>query len=337
MMTARRLFASVALSLTLAQTGFAQSSKPALTVYTYSSFAGEYGPGSVIKTRFEERCDCTLDWVESDDAATLLARLKLEGSSTRADVVLGLDTSLLAEANATNLFAPHGIATGTLDIPVAWTEPNFLPFDWGWFAFVYDSTKMTNPPTSLAALVDAAQGPKVIIEDPRTSTPGLGLLLWMRAVYGDDAGAAWRKLAPRIVTVTQGWSEAYGLFLKGEADMVLSYTTSPAYHISQESETKYKAASFAEGHYLQVEVAGMTTATDTPELARSFMQFILSRPFQDAIPEGNWMYPARAPDSHLPASFRALSKPAKTLSLEPREISTNRRTWVDEWLAALSR
>ena len=53
----------------------------------------------------------------------------------------------------------------------------------------------------------------------------------MREVYGDKAADAWRKLAPKVVTVTQGWSEAYDLFLKGEADMVLSYTTSPAYHI----------------------------------------------------------------------------------------------------------
>jgi hypothetical protein len=35
----------------------------------------------------------------------------------------------------------------------------------------------------------------------------------------------------QTVTVTKGWSEAYGLFLKGESDLVLSYTTSPAYHM----------------------------------------------------------------------------------------------------------
>ena len=72
----------------------------------------------------------------------------------------------------------------------------------------------------------------------------------MRDVYGDEAGDAWKKLAPKIVTVTQGWSEAYGLFLKGEADMVLSYTTSPAYHIGVEKDQNKKAAIFPEGHYL---------------------------------------------------------------------------------------
>ena len=99
-------------------------------------------------------------------------------------------------------------------------------------------------------------GPKIVLQDPRTSAPGLGFLLWMRQVYGDKAGEAWTKLKPRIVTFTKGWSEAYGLFLKGEADMVMSYTTSPAYHVGAEKKTNYKAAPFAEGHYMHVELAG---------------------------------------------------------------------------------
>ena len=60
--------------------------------------------------------------------------------------------------------------------------------------------------------------------------------------------------------MTKGWSEAYGLFLKGEADMVLSYSTSPAYHIGAENKTNYKAAMFAEGHATQVEVAGLVAS-----------------------------------------------------------------------------
>ena len=65
----------------------------------------------------------------------------------------------------------------------------------------------------------------------------MGLLLWIKSVYGDKAIDYWRELQPKILTVTKGWSEAYALFLDGEADMVLSYTTSPAYHlIAEENE-----------------------------------------------------------------------------------------------------
>ncbi len=66
------------------------------------------------------------------------------------------------------------------------------------------------------------------------------------------------------MTVTKGWSEAYGLFLKGESDLVLSYTTSPAYHIIEEKKDNYAAANFSEGHYLQVEVAARTVASKQP-------------------------------------------------------------------------
>jgi thiamine transport system substrate-binding protein len=334
------MFRAVAALLCLAVAGaspsMAQAERPTLTVYTYGSFAGEYGPGAIVEKRFESRCDCELEWITTDDAGTLLARLKLEGERTQADVVLGLDTNLMAEAEATGLFAPYGVATTDLALPVEWTSETFLPFDWGWFAFVYDETRLPTPPASLAELVDQEAGPKIVIEDPRTSTPGLGLLLWMRKVYGDAAGEAWKKLAPRVVTVTPGWSEAYGLFLEGEADMVLSYTTSPAYHIGVEKETKYKAAIFPEGHYLQVEVAAMTKTTDTPDLARSFLQFMLSEPFQLAIPEGNWMYPA-ASSSGLPPSFGALGKPEKSLFIPPDVVRDNRRAWLDEWLASMSK
>ena len=328
--TALSLVAGVAAGQAAAQ------SETVLTVYTYSSFAGEYGPGATIKERFEAECGCMLEWVQTDDAGTLLARLKLEGESTKADVVLGLDNNLMAEAAATGLFAPHRIEAGKLDLPIAWDDGTFLPFDWGYFAFVYDETRLEKPPASLQELVEG-KGASIIIEDPRTSTPGLGLLLWTRSVYGDKAGEAWQKLAPKVVTVTQGWSEAYGLFLEGEADMVLSYTTSPAYHIAVESEPKYKAAIFPEGHALQVEVAGLTRTSDDPALGRQFLRFMLSEPFQSAIPEGNWMYPAKTPPSGLPASFQALAKPEKSLFTAPEEVAENRRAWVDEWLAAMSR
>ena len=84
----------------------------------------------------------------------------------------------------------------------------------------------------------------------------MGLLLWVKAAYGDRRRTIWAALADNIVTVTPGWSEAYGLFLEGEADMVLTYTTSPAYHLIAESDDTKAAALFDEGHYMQIEVAG---------------------------------------------------------------------------------
>jgi len=209
-----------------------------------------------------------------------------------------------------------------------------VPYDYGYFAFVYNKEKLKNPPKSLQELVDSDQNWKVIYEDPRTSTPGLGLLLWMQKVYGDKAPAAWQKLAKKTVTVTKGWSEAYGLFLKGEGDLVLSYTTSPAYHLIEEKKDSYAATNFSEGHYLQVEVAGKLKASKQPELAERFMQFMVTPAFQNSIPTGNWMYPVIK--TQLPAGFEQMTVPQTALQYSAEEVAKQRGNWIRAWQTAVS-
>ncbi|MDP3262555.1 MAG: thiamine ABC transporter substrate binding subunit [Tabrizicola sp.] len=306
---------------------------PVLTVLTYDSFVSEWGPGPKVEAAFEATCACDLQFVGAGDGAALLARVQLEGAGSDADVVLGLDTSLTAAAAATGLFAPHGQA-GATALPVAFDDPLFLPFDWGWFAFVYDKAKLPEPPKNFEAL--GASDLKIVIQDPRSSTPGLGLLLWVKAAYGDRAAEIWAGLADNIVTVTPGWSEAYGLFLEGEADMVLSYTTSPAYHLIAEGDAGKAAALFDEGHYLQVEVAGKLAATDQGALADQFMAFLTSEGFQSVIPETNWMYPAVTPAAGLPDGFDAF-RPAKSLLMSPDAAMAARDAALAEWQAALAR
>jgi len=307
-----------------------------LTVYTYESFTAEWGPGPKVKEAFQKQCNCTVDFVAVTDGVALLNRVRLEGASTKADVVLGLDTNLTYEAKETGLFAPHGIDTSAIDIPGGYEDDTFVPYDYGYFAVIYDTEKLKNPPTSLKQLVEGDPKQKIVIEDPRTSTPGLGLLLWVKSVYGDKAGEAWAKLKDRVLTVTPGWSEAYGLFTKGEAPLVLSYTTSPAYHLIAEKTERYKAAAFEEGHYLQVEVAAQTVNGAKNPLSAQFLTFMTGSAFQDTIPENNWMFPAAKTSGQLNPAFDTLVKPAKTLIFSPEEVARNRKAWIDEWLSAMS-
>ncbi len=332
----RRLF-----SLMLSVAAVAALTAPAaamekLTVYTYESFTAEWGPGPVVKKNFEAECGCEIDFVSVADGVALLNRVKLEGASTKADVVLGIDTNLTAEAKATGLFVPHGEVSG-VTVPGGWSDDTFVPYDYGYFAVVYNAEKLKNPPASLKDLVEGDPGQKIAIQDPRTSTPGLGLLLWMKSVYGDRAANAWAKLKGRVLTVTPGWSESYGLFTKGEAPMVLSYTTSPAYHMISEKTDRYQAASFSEGHYLQIEVAGVTTTGAKNPLSEKFIAFMTGPGFQDAIPETNWMFPAGKTDKPLDPAFDKLVKPVKTLMFSPEEVARNRKAWVDEWLSVMSK
>jgi len=314
-----------------------QAARPNLVVYTYDSFTSEWGPGPRVKLAFEAKCACTLELVGLSDGIAMLNRLRLEGDNSRADILLGLDTNLTAEARASGLFEPHQLKLQASALPGPWSDDLFLPYDFGYFAFVYNREKLASPPVSLRQLVDDANGATILIQDPRTSTPGLGLLLWMKAVFGDEVDQAWARLSPRVVTVSKGWSEAYGLFLKGEADMVLSYTTSPAYHIIVEQDSRYAAAPFSEGHYQQIEVAGMLRSSRQKQLAGEFLEFMLSEDFQKIIPTTNWMYPAVAGDTLLPAEFAELIDPSPALLLEETQVARERKAWVEEWLEVMSR
>jgi len=312
---------------------------PELVIYTYDSFASEWGPGPQIKAEFEKTCNCTVTFVGLDSSVGILGRIQLEGAASKADIALGLDTSLTSVAAQTGLFAPHGLdIAGGLALPAdsgAWQDPQFVPFDWGYFAFNYDKSRLADAPRSFEELVSADNDLKIVIQDPRTATPGLGLLLWVNAVYGDNAPQFWAKLAPKLVTVTKGWWDAYSMFLEGEADMVLSYSTSPAYHLIAEGKDHYAAAAFDEGHYMQIEVAGILKSSKQPDLARQFLQELLNEKMQSVLPTTNWMYPAAA-SGRLPDGFGGLITPAKTHLMPPQTVAQNRDAWIKGWVDGLS-
>ena len=319
------LFAGLFLATT------AMADTPVLTVYTYDSFVSDWGPGPAIEAAFEASCGCDLQMIGAGDGAALLARLKLEGSRTDADIILGLDTNLTAAAAETGLFAPIS-ETANYTVPGGWADPLFAPFDWGYFAFVKNAE--IESPTNFRALADSDL--KIVIQDPRSSTPGLGLLMWVKAAYGDDAAQIWADLSDNIVTVTAGWSEAYGMFLEGEADMVLSYTTSPAYHLIAEGDASKSYAVFDEGHYMQIEVAGKLASTDQSALADQFLQFMVSDVFQSIIPTTNWMFPAVTPIAGLPDGFPNALSAAQSLIFSPTEAAALRNVALTEWQTALS-
>lgn len=309
-----------------------------LTIYTYDSFVADWGPGPKVEEAFEATCNCDVEFVGAADGVALLNRLRLEGERTDADIVLGLDTNLLADAKATGLFAPHGLdLTARYTVPGGFLDDTFVPFDYGFFAIVYDTQTIPNPPTSMEAFLNADPSLKIAVQDPRTSTPGLGLMLWLKELYGEQAPAAYAKLAERTLTVTPGWSEAYGLFTDGEVPMVLSYTTSPAYHMIAEEEGRYQAMAFEEGHYMQIEVAAQTTKGSDNPLAAQFLDFMTSPAFQSIIPETNWMMPAAATGVELNPVFDKLVTTDKPLLMDSETVALNRADWVAEWLEAMSR
>ena len=309
----------------LALCGAAQAAD--LTVYTYDSFNSEWGPGPKLEAAFEKNCDCDIEIVTVEDGVSILNRLRIEGEKSKADVIMGIDDALLEVTRETGLIAEHEQSLEGLKSELKWDDKQFVPFDYGYFSFVYDSSKIKEPVKSLKELVESDAS--VIYQDPRTSTVGQGLLLWMKSVYGDKSDEAWKQLAGHTVTVSKGWWEAYSMFLKDGSDYVLSYNTSPAYHVVAEEKTQYKAALFSEGHVAQVEVAAVLKSSKKQELAKQFLGFLTSEEAQKILPVTNWMMPVRD-GIELPEIFDELIQPER-IGFTPTEVAEKRADWIKEW------
>ncbi len=323
---------------TMSICSFAQTeakSAQGLTVYTYKSFSSDWGAGPKVKQGFEQQYpQCRVNYVSFDSSGVLFNRLRLEGKKTKADIVLGLSNHLLQEAIKSELFSEHKVDLNRLSLPISWQDRRFLPYDFGHYAFIYDKTKLVNPPQSLQELVER-QDLRVIYQDPRTSSVGRGLIIWLNLVYPQqEVDRAWQTLAKHTVTVGKGWTESYGAFLKGEADLVLSYSTSPLYHLLNEQKDQYQATDFAEGGVLQVELAAKI-ANKENACGDLFMDYLISPQAQTHIVKNNVMLSVIS--DPIEPHYDALKQyQLKTNVFDSSNISAEQlKKWINQWQASL--
>ncbi|NJE05126.1 thiamine ABC transporter substrate-binding protein [Thermococcus sp. M36] len=302
-----------------------------LTVYSYDSI--EWWMKEIVPI-FEEKYGVKVNLVLIGDAGQVLNRLILEKDSPQADVVVGIDNSYLAKAIDAGILEPY--KPSNADVIPQWIidsfDPTFhlTPYDYGYIAINYRRDMVQNPPKSLEDLTKPEWKGKLIIEDPRTSSPGMAFLLWTIAVYGDDWLNYWERLKENDVQIVKGWSEAWGAFSEGEYPLVLSYATSPAATVYYDNNTNVGAVAFEEGNYLQIEGAGIVKGAKHPDLAKKFIEFLISKEAQEKLPLNQWMYPVNK-DVQLPEVFKYAVKVDKPVTVDPNEIEKNYETWLDQW------
>jgi thiamine transport system substrate-binding protein len=310
--------------------GASGAEEKSLLVYTYDSFVSEWGAGPIIAPLFEKATGIKVKFVSKGDGGQLLSALILEKGRTEADIALGLDNFIAPKALSSGLFRPYA-PSGYASIPASLkldSTGKLIPYDYGNFAIVWDSEKLKNPPASLEDLTKPEYAKKLILLDPRTSTPGLGFLAWTKAAYGSAWKDYWRRLRPSVLTLAPGWDQGYGLFTSGEAPLVLSYAADGAYHLEYEKNERYKALAFKDGFVRQVETAGILASAKHPKNAEAFMDFLISETAQRELPLTQWMYPV-LPSVALPASYRAAVRPAKTLEIDPKGLTDEALEAVD--------
>lgn len=283
-----------------------------LTVYCYDSFLGSWGAGEKIAGSFTEKTGIKVELIGCGSASELNSRLVFEGDDCKADIILGLEGG-----NITN--------------PSAFSR--LEEFDYGILAFVYDTQSSVKPPESLLELTSDCYKDKVILVDPRTSSVGLGLLKWSYNALGEKSMDWWHKMADNALTVSSSWSAAYGIFTEGEAPLVISYTTSPVYHVLNENSDRYVALQFNDGHVKTSEYAGVLKTSRLKEDADKFLDYILNEG-QAEIAVCNTMFPANA-ETVLPAAFEIAITPP--LIPDNGYFDSHRAEILKQWTDAVSR
>lgn len=267
---------------------------PTLRVFGYASFTSRWGPGLLLKQEFEKNCKCKVEFIEGSDSGILLQRLKIEGESLGADVVVGLDQFDLSKA--TSELSWRKMNLGQLDVyesvRVALSNTFFVPYDWGPLTFVARKGDLAQVPASLDDLLAPELAKKIALQDPRTSSPGMQFLYWVIRSKGEEEGFKYlQQLMAQAHSFSPNWSTSYGLFMNNKTSLVYSYVTSPLYHEIEEKKTNFVALQFAEPLPVQFEFVGIPDFCHHCDLAEKFVNLMLSPTGQKIIMQKNYMFP----------------------------------------------
>lgn len=306
---------------------------PTVTVYVYDSFVS-YGAAEVVKQAFEGQFDARVQFVATGPSREMLARLLNEqrAGGTPADVFLG-ELNDIPKAKQFDLFVP----LTREDVPNLENVPESLlvdpdntliPYEHGFINLVYNSNRLAEGelPRSFLQLLLPQFREKILVQDPRTSSVGHAFLFWTIHAFGEDFTTYWQLLRPNLLSIFPGWSAAYSAFQNGEAPLVVSFSTDACFN------PDFRPVLFGEGQaYHTVFGAAVVKGTDQPELARRFIDTLLSVPVQRELPGTEVMFPANS-EAPLPQEWETCAViPSNPVMLPLDEVAVNNDRWLQEW------
>jgi thiamine transport system substrate-binding protein len=320
-----------------------------LTLLTHDSFAVTEPE---IPAVFESNNNAILNVLKAGDAGAMVNQAILTKDNPLADVLFGVDNTFLSRALDAGIFEPYQ-ASGLNAVPAALqldARMRVTPIDYGDVCINYDKSAYdasNPPPQTLADLTKPQYKSQLVVEDPGTSSPGLAFLLATIAEFPEGGDYTWqdywRDLKSNDVTIVSGWEEAYestfsGGSGTGDRPLVVSYATSPVAEVvyaPSPQPTESPTGVMIDGCFRQVEFAGVLTGAKQPELAKKFIDYMLSPGFQADIPLNMFVFPA-VPTTYLEPVFSqfAVNVP-EPLTIAPDQIGANRDRWLNEWSAAV--
>ncbi len=224
----------------------------------------------------------------------LVGKILLEGSTLKADVVVGIEGERASDPRIASLAAPLPAALfQRLFLPFSWKDKRFLPISYAYLAFLYDGRTLAPSTETLESFLKSLPPKSLVVPDPRTSMVGRGALSWVKASeYG--------ILHQKVLTYPKGWSGTFSLFNRGRAKVMLGYTTSVLYHQGKGQSFVRWAALKKTAHPVQVMTAFITAKKEVHPKAVLFLETLLSPSLQRMVIQ-NYGYPVieiSLPESH---------------------------------------
>jgi len=313
-----------------------------LTIMTHDSFAVSE---TVVKA-FEEANNTKVVFLPSGDAGAMLNKAILRKGAPLADLLFGVDNTFLSRALEADIYeAYNSPALENVSDDFKLDSSNrALPVDYGDVCINYDKAYFEQNslpiPQSLEDLTKPEYKNLLVVENPVTSSTGLAFLLATVAHYGDSFTDYWLALKENGVVVVDGWETAYYTNFsassgKGPQPMVVSYGASPAVEVIF-AETPIDDAPTAsilgpDTCFRQIEFVGLLKGTRHRALAEKFVDFMLSRQFQEDVPLQMYVYPVNS-DAALPETFTKYAQiPPQPATLAPAVIAAKRDEWIQAW------
>jgi thiamine transport system substrate-binding protein len=308
-----------------------------------------------VLAAFTAETGIEVEILRGGDAVGMVNRAILTAGSPEADVLFGIDQSLLEAAREAELFDPHEAADLDRVDPEVVVDPDYrvTPIDRGDVCVNYDRQWFAEAdvavPETLEDLADPAYDGLLVVQNPATSSPGLAFLAGTVEVFGEGGYLDyWDGLVANDVAVEDGWEQAYyGRFSggsgEGDRPLVVSYATSPpvevvfseAYEATGELPDEAPTGVLADTCIAQVEYAGVLRGTDEPEAAGALVDFLLSEAFQADVALQMYVEPVRE-GIELPEVFTRFSgEPESVIEIDPVEIGGQRDAWVTSWTEAV--
>lgn len=323
--------------------GLSACAPRSLVVMTHDSFAISE---SIIK-QFEEENQIKVTFLMSGDAGSMLNRAILTRKAPEADVIYGFDNAFLSRALEEDILEVYA-SPRLVDIPDQFKldkTQRALPVDYGDVCINYDKSYFEQHalaiPGSLDELTDPQYAGLLVVENPATSSPGLAFLLATIAEYGEDGYLDyWKRLNANGMLMVNDWNSAYythfsGSSGRGAYPMVVSYASSPVAEVifAEQPPAEAPTASITAGNacFRQIEFVGIVKGGRNVELAQKFVDWMLSKQFQEDIPLQMFVFPVNS-SAVLPEVFSLHAQiPQQPAQLDFAEIAEKR----DRWVAAL--